>query len=255
MWFRPTTHTSSVGTFGHDAWFCVNVMKGKSAAQTMWNWKTVQQSYDDNKPVEESSKKNAMAKKSEKEEAQKAIKIRLYPNKEQDLTLNMHWGRKSGAYSFLSSITEPVPNKLQHDSRLIRTRLEHYYLCIPKPLEIHSESQGVEFTMEHESHGAGVIALDPGVRCFQTGYDASGLTVECGKYDIGRIYRLCYVVDDLQSRWSQKDVKHRKGYRLLKAARRVRLKIRNLVDDCHKKLVKWHCENYRIVLLSEFAVS
>jgi putative transposase len=150
---------------------------------------------------------------------------------------------------------ELVPAKLQYDSRLIRTRLGHYYLCIPKPLEIHSETQGVNFTKEQESQGAGVIAIDPGVRIFQTCYDASGLIVECGKYDIGRLCRLCHIVDNLQSRWSQEDVKYRKQYRLQKAAKRIRLKIRNLIDDCHKKLVKWLCEHYRVVLLPEFATS
>jgi hypothetical protein len=118
---------------------------------------------------------------------------------------------------------EPLTDKLQYDSRLIRTRLGHYYLCVSKPLEIRSKNQGVKFTKKQESQGAGVIDLDPDVRCFQTGYDASGLIVECGKYDIGRIYRLCHVVDDLQSRLSRKEVRHRKKYRLQKAARRIRL--------------------------------
>jgi len=38
-----------------------------------------------------------------------------------------------------------------------------------------------------------VISLDPGVRTFMTGYDPSGMAVEWGKNNIGRIYRLSYV--------------------------------------------------------------
>jgi len=102
---------------------------------------------------------------------------------------------------------ELLPDKLAYDSRLQRTKLGEYYLCIPMPLEIRHENQVPATT--NDNHGmAGVISLDPGVRTFQTGYDPSGLVIECGKYDIGRIYRLCYVLDDLQSRWSQKGVKH-----------------------------------------------
>jgi putative transposase len=177
--------------------------------------------------------------------------------RESIIILNKHWGRKSGVYSFLSRMksAEPLIDKLQYDSRLIRTRLGQYYLCVSKPLEIRFENQGLKFTKKQESQGADVIALNPGVRCFQTGCDANGLIMECGKYDIGRIYRLCHVVDDLQSRWSRKEVRHRKRYRLQKVARRTRLKIRNLVDDCHKKLVKWLCEHYRVVLLPEFVTS
>jgi putative transposase len=33
---------------------------------------------------------------------------------------------------------------------------------------------------------------------------------------------------------------------------RIHKKIRCLVDDCHRKLAKWLCENYHVVLLPEF---
>jgi len=45
-----------------------------------------------------------------------------------------------------------------------------------------------------------VISLDPGVRTFMTGYDPSGVAVEWGKNDIGRIYRLSHACDKLQSK-------------------------------------------------------
>ena len=40
-----------------------------------------------------------------------------------------------------------------------------------------------------------------------------------------------------------------------KAAARIRLKIRNLVDELHKRLAKWLCENYEVVLLPAFETS
>lgn len=78
-----------------------------------------------------------------------------------------------------------------------------------------------------------------------TGYDPSGKVWEWewGKQDIGRIYRLCHTIDKIQSEWSKKDVRHGRRYRLKKAAMRVRLKVRNLIDEMHKKLAKWLCEN------------
>ncbi|MDT9201563.1 MAG: transposase, partial [Limnospira sp. PMC 1042.18] len=42
----------------------------------------------------------------------------------------------------------------------------------------------------------GVIALDPGVRTFITGFDGSRF-LEFGSGDIGRITRLCQHLDDL----------------------------------------------------------
>jgi hypothetical protein len=50
-------------------------------------------------------------------------------------------------------------------------------------------SSSGQFFKKQESQAAAVIVLDPGVRTFQTCYDASRLIVECEKYDIGRIYR------------------------------------------------------------------
>jgi putative transposase len=75
-----------------------------------------------------------------------------------------------------------------------------------------------------------------GVRTFETGYDPSGQIYEWGANDMQRIYRLCKAHDDLQSRWSQPDVRHRQRYRLQRAARRLRARIRNLVDDLHHRL-------------------
>lgn len=145
--------------------------------------------------------------------------------------------------------------KLDYDSRLMRTKLGHHYLCIPKPLEVRLENQGPIFDVDEELRGAGVVALDPGIRTFQTCFNPSGLVTEWGKGDIARIYRLCHAYDKLQSKWSQKEVRQRKRYRLKRAAMRVQFKIRNLVDDLHKKMVKWLCMNHRVVLIPSFETS
>ena len=49
-----------------------------------------------------------------------------------------------------------------------------------------------------------IVALDPGVRTFMTTYDPSGLAMEVGAGDMERVYRLCYILDDLMSRSSGK---------------------------------------------------
>lgn len=75
------------------------------------------------------------------------------------------------------------------------------------------------------------------------------------KQNIERIYRLCHISDKLQSQWTEKCITHKQRYSLQRAAQRVRLKIRNLIDDVHKKLCKWLCENYRVVLIPKFETS
>jgi putative transposase len=118
---------------------------------------------------------------------------------------------------------EKLPDKLEYDARLVRKRYGYFYLCIPKKLDKYN---GLSQNK--------VIAFDPGVRTFCTGYDPDGIIVEVGKSDISRIYRLCNY-DKLQRKWSQPEVKHRKRYSYKKAGARIQFRIRNLVDEFHKK--------------------
>lgn len=139
---------------------------------------------------------------------------------------------------------EPLPRDLVYDTKLVKDRLGRFFLCQILPL------QEVQNTPAEN-----VIALDPGVRTFMTGYSPEGTITEWGSGDMQRIFRLCHTHDKLQSKWSQKEVRHRKRYRLKKAARRVRKKIRNLVDEVHKKLTKWLVSNYETILLPKFETS
>ncbi len=47
-------------------------------------------------------------------------------------------------------------------------------------------------------------------------------------------------------------MKHSKRYQMKKAGLRIQHKIRNLVDELHKKMAKWLCSNYRLILLPSF---
>lgn len=161
------------------------------------------------------------------------------------------YGQKLFGSLPLPTSKESLPHHLDHDARLIRTRLGHYYLAIPMPLEREDDNQVLPNHQEDR-----IIALDPGVRTFQTGYDPSGFIVEVGKGDIGHIYRLCHRMDGLQSRIDgDLTVRHRKRYRMRIALRRMRLRLRNLVNECHKKLVSFLVRNYNVVLLPAFETS
>jgi putative transposase len=168
--------------------------------------------------------------------------------------LKKHWGHKRGVYSDILDSKKmkaemDLPDKLGYDSRLIKTRLNKYYLCTPKPIEVKSENQAPDSTKHC------TISLDPGVRTFMTGYDADGSTFEWAQNDFGRIFRLCYAYDVLQAKWSQKEIKHHQRYKMKISGLRIHSKIRNLVDEVHKKLSKCLCENYRKIVLPVFETS
>ena len=178
------------------------------------------------------------------------IKFRSKYAKSQAITIHSkHWKRagifhpKSWGKEPLRA-AEPLPDNLIYDTKMIRNRLGEFYLCQILPLE--------EVTHQPEEK---IIALDPGVRTFMTGYSPEGTIMEWGKGDMQRIFRLCYTHDKLQSKWNQKGIKHQKRYRLKQAARRICKKIRNLVDEIHKKLTKWLVDNYETILLPKFETS
>jgi putative transposase len=98
----------------------------------------------------------------------------------------------------------------------------------------------------------GVIALDPGVRTFLTGFDGSKF-IEFGSGDIGRITRLCQHLDNLISRMNKACRKQRR--RMRQAAHRMRSKIKNLIDEAHKQIVGYLTDNYRIIFLPTFETS
>jgi putative transposase len=98
----------------------------------------------------------------------------------------------------------------------------------------------------------GVIALDPGMRTFLTGFDGHRF-VEFGRGDIGRITRLCQHLDDLVSRMSKASRQQRR--RMRQAANRLRLKVRNLIDEAHKQIAHYLSHNYRIIFLPTFETS
>jgi hypothetical protein len=119
---------------------------------------------------------------------------------------------------------EELPDKLKYDARLVRKRYGYFYLSIPKKLDKYNGPSQNK-----------VISFDPGMRIFCTGYDPDGIIVEVGKSDISRIYRHCNSYDKLQNKWSQPTTKHAKRYSYKKAGARIQRRIRNLVDEFHKK--------------------
>jgi len=100
-----------------------------------------------------------------------------------------------------------------------------------------------------------IISLDPGVRTFQTGYDPTGAVFEWGKGDMSRVTRLGYAIDQLVSRSTEKTLKSKKRKKLKKAEHRMRLKIKHLIKDCHRKLAKFLCEAFDVILLPSFETS
>lgn len=198
------------------------------------------------------------------------FKFRSLKDKQQSIVLPCQdWGQKTKDDNPLglghlanernlcaSSIQEDfkIPKKLLYDSRLTRTRLGKYFLCIPshKPnIYERWKTDGKVTALMEAKEPHSIISLDPGVRTFLTGYDPSGKLFQWGHKDMSRVCKLAKHYDQLQSKIS-KAKNHGSRYRMRKAANRIQLRIRNLVDEVHKKLALFLVKNYQIVILPHF---
>lgn len=101
-----------------------------------------------------------------------------------------------------------------------------------------------------------VIALDPGIRTFMTGFDGSDF-LEFGNGDFSKIAKLCSHLDKLKSKHDL-SIGHkfkRLRYKLRLAMERLRTRIKNLRSECHKQVCSYLAKNYDVIVLPTFETS
>lgn len=141
-------------------------------------------------------------------------------------------------YTKLGKLTfaEELPQNIC-DCRLVCTN-GNYCLVVPyKATKPESENQGK------------VVALDPGVRTFLTFFSENSVG-KIGHGDFSRIQRLCQHLDNLISKISK--AKGGQKRRMRKAARRITIKIHNLIDELHHKSARFLVDNFDVILLPTF---
>ncbi|NET46107.1 MAG: transposase [Okeania sp. SIO2B3] len=113
----------------------------------------------------------------------------------------------------------------------------------------------VEFKSE-TSKSQSIIALDPGVRSFLTGFDGEKF-IDIGMGDITRIFRLGQHIDQLISVKTKLKSRNNK-YKRQRVSQKINslfIKVRNLIDEVHKKVAKWLTTEYRIIFIPTFESS
>lgn len=101
-----------------------------------------------------------------------------------------------------------------------------------------------------------VIALDPGVRTFMTGFDGCDF-LEFANGDFNKIAKLCSHLDKLKSKHDKaKGYKFKRfSYKLKQAMERLRTRINNLSSECHKQVGSYLAKNYDVIVLPTFETS
>lgn len=97
-----------------------------------------------------------------------------------------------------------------------------------------------------------IVAIDPGVRNFVSYYapECSGVI---GAGAFRTIYKLCITLDKLQGKISKALCRQKK--RMKKAAERIRVKIKNLIADMHKKTAHFLVTRFDTIVLPPYQTS
>ena len=133
---------------------------------------------------------------------------------------------------------------MEADFRLLYTRLGQAFIVVPRRVVPASENQAPP------AHEHGVVALDPGVRTFQTCYDADGHVTQWGVDDMKGIFIAC-LADRMQGRIKGGSSKLARPRRK-KAWLRMLSRICHKIDEVHNIMSTWLCRNYRVVLIPTF---
>lgn len=151
----------------------------------------------------------------------------------------------NGIYKTLSGeglrYKEALPETIM-DSRMVY-RNGKFYLLSPR-----KESLPVFENQENR-----VVSIDPGVRTFQAFYSPEHCGF-IGKGDFTKINKLAIYCDSIASKRSLSKNKQKKRS-LTKAILRINERIRNMIDDLHKKVALFYVKNFDIILLPTFEVS
>ena len=107
------------------------------------------------------------------------------------------------------------------------------------------------------------IAIDPGIKTFHTFYNPEGIIGKIGDGLATKIIRLSERIDYLKSLMTKTNTKNNDlGYERNKRKRRLmrkqcawlRTKIRDIVDDHHKKTAFYYCTNYENIIIPRLNV-
>lgn len=175
-----------------------------------------------------------------------------YPSFINDITGVYNYRSKSGVHKKL--YFKDVINDVQKPVEIIKDQYTGiYYLHYPVPLNYYP-SDDRRRENQAKSRVIKVIALDPGVRKFQVGYDPTGSLVQIGNKSNQKLLSVLKEVDNLESlkrTCFNKEQINRYRQELYVLRRHVK----NLVKDLHWKTISYLTNNYTTILLPEFATS
>jgi transposase len=111
----------------------------------------------------------------------------------------------------------------------------------------------VEEKVETKCDNLHSIALDPGIRTFQTGYSPNGSVYKFGEYQLNEMKKIHSRIDKLKS--ASSTANYRKRYNIKKRLTNLEFKLRGIIHNLHNQVGSFLCKNYKYILLPKFETS
>ena len=134
---------------------------------------------------------------------------------------------------------EPLP-EMEHDCVAV---MEYgvWYVCIP-----------VKITAEVPRTKELVVALDPGVRTFQTFYSPR-VVGSIGDRAWEKLLKLCYALDQIKSKLTNKDLRAKNRRQLRIAEKRLTRLIKYKKEELHWKTAAFLAKSFRLIVIPKFS--
>lgn len=160
--------------------------------------------------------------------------------------------------------------ELKHDCKIVRTFDDKYFIDVPVEIDCHRDGSKNELNFETiPNQKIDVIALDPGVRTFLTGYDSNGNVLTFGeKKDIQHIRQKRMASDWLQKGFFVKFDKKKRVFvqkglitnKYLQEKNRIlgnkmMRNCKNEIKTFHHRVAKYLLDNYNNIIIPEFKSS
>lgn len=186
------------------------------------------------------------------------IAYRTKKNGDQSLNVEkICFGKDNPESMFKKYMKTPIRGVFKRGRKI--TRLKNMRIC--HDCRLVSEDNGRRFyinvmfdSVGEKQANSDIIALDPGLRTFQTGYSPSNICTEFGTDTCKTLLKYTSVQDSLRSCMSKTRCMRRIDAYRRKFAKMSK-KIKYLVDDLHWKTIRHLITNYGLILLPEFNVS
>lgn len=139
-----------------------------------------------------------------------------------------------------------VKNEIVGDSRIVCRPHNKWYLCL-----------SLKRKPELSNKPYNVVALDPGIRTFQTFYSSDGLVGKLGEdvhkklFSIGKkMDKIISKRDKLKHKTKQEKFKNKRTkHRMNKRLEKLRTKLKNLADDLHHKTANYLTTNFKNIII------